>query len=260
MRVRSALLAALLFASGCGGGSGAGPLDPSEPREILVIAIARSDRSLPPEETLEGYLAFFFDREREILLDAVAVIDRVNPDGSVFSRELRTPITPGLVPGVGYAEGINVDPGRKFRLAATVTAADGGTLQVVSDMVTVPSALEIDIPAEVGAGEPLPVTWSVTGAERVNVAVDGGVFSEHVPAAQGSFTIPASAFTGRPVGEGVNVEITAYNTFYEPLGDALNTLTSAEAAAQKFQGIDNVDGAVGVFGAAFTLGHEVIVR
>jgi hypothetical protein len=260
MRVRSALLAALLFASGCGGGSGAGPLDPSEPREILVIAIARSDRSLPPEETLEGYLAFFFDREREILLDAVAVIDRVNPDGSVFSRELRTPITPGLVPGVGYAEGINVDPGRKFRLAATVTAADGGTLQVVSEMVTVPSALEIDIPAEVGAGEPLPVTWSVTGAERVNVAVDGGVFSEHVPAAQGSFTIPASAFAGRPVGEGVNVEITAYNTFYEPLGDALNTLTSAEAAAQKFQGIDNVDGAVGVFGAAFTLGHEVIVR
>ena len=260
MRVRSTLLAALLFASGCGGGSGAGPLDPSDPQEILVIAIARSDRSLPPEDTLEGYLAFFFDREQETLLDAVAVIDRVDPDGSVFSRELRTRITPGLVPGVGYAEGVNVDPGRKFRLAATVTTADGGTLQVVSDMVTVPSALEVEIPEEVGAGEPLAVTWSATGAERVNVAVDGGVFSEHVPAAQGSFTIPASAFAGRPVGEGVNVEITAYNTFYEPLGDALNTLTSAEAEAQKFQGIDNVDGAVGVFGAAFTLGHEVIVR
>jgi hypothetical protein len=258
MRVRSTLLAALLFASGCGGGSG--PIDPSDSREILVIAIARSDRSLPPEDTLEGYLAFFFDRDRETLLDAVAVIDRMNPDGSVLSRELRTPITPGLVPGVGYTEGINVDPGRKFQLEATVTTADGGTIQVVSDMATVPSALEIDIPAEVVAGDPLPVTWSATGAERVNVAVDGGVFSEHVPASQGSFTIPASAFAGRPQGEAVNVEITAYNTFYEPLGAAIGSLSNAEAAAQKFRGIDNVGGAVGVFGAAFTLGHEVIVR
>jgi hypothetical protein len=258
MRVRSTLLAALLFASGCGGGSG--PIDPSDSREILVIAIARSDRSLPPEDTLEGYLAFFFDRDREILLDAVAVIDRTNPDGSVFSRELRTPITPGLVPGVGYSEGINVDPGRKFQLEATVTTADGGTIQVVSDMATVPSALEIDFPTEVVAGDPLPVTWSVTGAERVNVAVDGGVFSEHVPASQGSFTIPASAFVGRHLGEAVNVEITAYNTFYEPLGAAIGSLSNAEAAAQKFRGVDNVDGALGVFGAAFTRGHEVIVR
>lgn len=258
MRVRPTLLAALLFASGCGGGSG--PVDPSDPREILVIAIARSDRSFPPEDTLEGYLAFFFDREREILLDAVAVIDRVNPDGSVFSRQLRTPITPGIVPGVGYSEGINVDPGRQFRLEATVTTADGGTIQVASDMATVPSALTIVVPAEVIAGQSLPVAWSVSGAERVNVAVDGGVFSAHVPATQGSFTIPASAFEGRPPGERVNVEITAYNTFYEPLGAAIGSLSDAEAAAQSFQGIDNVDGAVGVFGAAFTQGHEVIVR
>lgn len=260
MRVRSTLLAALLFASGCGGGSGAGPLDPSDPREILVIAIARSDRSLPPEDTLEGYVAVFFDRERETLLDAVAIIDRVDPDGSVISTTLSDSFAPAIVPGSVYTEGINVDPGRKFQLAATVTTSDGGTLQVVSAMVTVPSALEIEIPEEVAAGEPLAVTWSVTGAERVNVAVDGGVFSEHVPASQGSFTIPASAFVGRPVGERVNVEITAYNAFYEPLGDAISSLSSAEAAAQKFQGIDNVDGAVGVFGAAFTLGHEVILR
>lgn len=258
MRVRPTLLAALLLASGCGGGSG--PVDPSDSPEILVIAIARSDRSLPAEETLEGYLAFFFDRERETLLDAVAVIDRFNPDGSVFSRELRTPITPGIVPGVGYTEGINVDPGRQFQLEATVTTADGGTIQVESDLATVPSSLAIIVPEEVVAGQSLPVAWSVTGAERVNVAVDGGVFSAHVPANQGSFTIPASAFEGRPPGERVNVEITAYNTFYEPLGAAIGSLSNAEAAAENFRGIDNVDGAVGVFGAAFTLGHEVIVR
>lgn len=258
MRVPSTLLAALLLASGCG--SGSGPIDPSDSREILVIAIARSDRSLPQEETLEGYLAFFFDPERRTLLDAVAIIDRTNPDGSVFSRQLSTEIRPVIVPGVGYAEGVNVDPGRKFQLAATVTASDGSTIQIVSDMTTVPSVFEIDIPAEVVAGEPLPVSWSVTGADRINVAVDGGVFSEHVPASQGSFTIPASAFVGRQPGVGVNVEITAYNTFYEPLGGAISSLLDAEAAAQEFRGIDNVDGAVGVFGAAFTLGHEVIVR
>jgi len=258
MRLRALLLTAVLVVPGCSGGSG--PTDPPDSREILVVAIARSDRSLPPEETIEGYLAFFFDRDRETLLNAVAVVDRVNSDGSVFSRELGTTITPGLVPGVGYSEGINVDPGLKFQLEATVTAGDGSTIQVTSAMVTVPSDFEIDIPAEVVAGNPLPVTWSVTGAESVNVAVDGGVFSEHVSASQGAFTIPASAFTGRPQGQEVNVEITAYNTFYEPLGAAISTLSDVEAAAEKFRGIDNVDGAVGVFGAAYTLGHMVTVR
>ena len=101
MRLRAFLLTVALAAPGCSGGSG--PTDPNNPREILVIAVARSDRSLPSEDTLEGYLAFFFDRDREVLLDAVAVIDRVNPDGSVFSRELGTEITPGVVPGVGYS-------------------------------------------------------------------------------------------------------------------------------------------------------------
>ena len=258
MRVRALLLTAVLVVPGCSGGSG--PTDPSDPREILVIAIARSDRSFPTEDTIEGYLAFFFDRDREVLLDAVAVVDRMNSDGSVFSRELRTEITPGVVPGVGYSEGINVDPGRKFRLEATVTAGDGSTIQVTSDTTRVPSDFEIEIPAEVVAGESLTVTWSVTGAESVNVAVDGGVFSEHVPAGQGAFTIPASAFTGRPAGEAVDVEITAYNTFYEPLGAAINTLSEAETAGQKFRGIDNVDGGLGVFGAAYTLGHIVTVR
>ena len=104
------------------------------------------------------------------------------------------------------------------------------------------------------------MTWSVSGAERVNVAVDGGVFSEHMAASLGAFTIPASAFTGRPAGEIVDVEITAYNTFYEPLGAAISTLSEAESAAQKFRGIDNVSGGLGVFGAAFTLGHMVTVR
>ena len=259
MRLRALLLTAALVAPGCSG-DGSGPTDPQNPREILVIAIARSDRSLPSEDTIEGYLAFFFDRDREVLLDAVAVVDRVNPDGSVFSRELGTEITPGLVPGVGYTEGINVDPGRRFVLDAAVTASDGSTIQVTSDTTAVPTDFEIQIPEEVAAGEGLPVTWSVAGAERVNVAVDGGVFSEHMPASLGAFTIPASAFAGRPPGEIVDVEITAYNTFYEPLGAAISTLSEAETAAQKFLGIDNVSGGLGVFGAAFTLGHEVIVR
>ena len=258
MRLRALLLTAALVAPGCSGGSG--PTDPDNPREILVIAIARSDRSLPPEDTLEGYLAFFFDRDREVLLDAVAVIDRVNPDGSVFSRQLGTEITPGVVPGVGYSEGINVDPGRRFVLNAQVTASDGSTIQVRSDTLAVPADFEIQIPDEVVSGAGLPVTWSVSGAERVNVAVDGGVFSEHMVASLGAFTIPASAFTGRPAGEHVDVEITAYNTFYEPLGAAISTLSEAEAAAQKFRGIDNVSGGLGVFGAAFTLGRMVTVR
>ncbi|HET6637440.1 MAG TPA: hypothetical protein VFH82_01475 [Gemmatimonadota bacterium] len=259
MRLRALLLTAALMAPGCSG-DGAGPTDPQNPREILVIAIARSDRSLPSEDTIEGYLAFFFDRDREVLLDAVAVVDRVNPDGSVFSRELHTEITPGLVPGVGYSEGINVDPGRRFVLDAAVTASDGSTIQVTSDTMAVPTDFEIQIPEEVAAGEGLPVTWSVSGAERVNVAVDGGVFSEHMAASLGAFTIPASAFAGRPAGELVDVEITAYNTFYEPLGAAISTLSEAETAAQKFRGIDNVSGGLGVFGAAFTLGHGVTIR
>ena len=258
MRLRALLLTAALVASGCSGGSG--PTDPPNSREILVIAIARSDRSLPSEDTLEGYLAFFFDRDREVLLDAVAVIDRVNPDGSVFSRELGTEITPGIVPGVGYSEGINVDPGRRFVLDAMVTASDGSTIQVTSDTMTVPADFEIQVPDEVVAGEGLLVTWSVSGAERVNVAVDGGVFSEHMAASLGAFTIPASAFAGRPGGVSVDIEITAYNTFYEPLGAAISTLSEAEAAAQKFSGIDNVSGGLGVFGTAFTLGQMVTVR
>ncbi len=260
MTPRALLLTAALVASGCSGGSGAGPTDPTNPREILVIAIARSDRSLPSGDSIEGYLAFFFDRDREVLLNAVAVVDRVNLDGSVFSRELRTEITPGVVPGVGYSEGINVDPGRRFVLDAEVTASDGSTIQVTSDTTAVPTDFEIEIPEEVVEGEGLPVTWSVSGAERVNVAVDGGVFSEHMAASLGSFTIPASAFAGRPAGEQVDVEITAYNTFYEPLGAAISTLSEAESAAQKFRGIDNVSGGLGVFGAAFTLGHMVTVR
>ncbi len=258
MRLRALLLTAALVAPGCSGGSS--PVDPTNPREIMVIAIARSDRSLPSEDTIEGYLAFFFDRDREVLLDAVAVVDRINPNGSVFSRELGTEITPGVVPGIGYSEGINVDPGRRFVLEAEVSASDGSTIQVTSDTIAVPAEFEVQIPEEVAPGEGLPVTWTVSGAERVNVAVDGGVFSEHMTASLGAFTIPASAFAGRPAGEQVDVEITAYNTFYEPLGAAIGTLSEAESAAQKFRGIDNVSGALGVFGAAFTLGHMVTVR
>ncbi|HET6363009.1 MAG TPA: hypothetical protein VFH11_13290 [Gemmatimonadota bacterium] len=258
MRPRALLLTAALVAPGCSGGSS--PVDPTNPREILVVAIARSDRSLPSEDTIEGYLAFFFDRDREVLLDAVAVIDRFEPDGRVFSRELRNEITPGIVRGVVYSEGINVDPGWRFVLDAAVTASDGSTIQVTSDTTAVPTDFEIQIPEEVVAGEGLAVTWSVSGAERVNVAVDGGVFSEHVAASLGAFVIPASAFAGRPAGDLVDVEITAYNTFYEPLGEAISTLSEAETAAQKFQDVDNVSGGLGVFGAAFTLGHMVTVR
>jgi hypothetical protein len=56
------------------------------------------------------------------------------------------------------------------------------------------------------------------------------------------------------------VHLTAYNTFYEPLGAAISSLSDAEAAAERFRGIDNVAGGVGVFGAAYTLGHSVTVR
>lgn len=258
MRVRALLPLAALLVPACGGGSG--PVDPPTPREILVISIARSDRSLPEDETLEGYLAFFFDRDRETLLSAVATVDRINPDGSVFSKVMGTEITPAVVPGVGYSEGINVDPGRRFQLHATVTRQDGSQVLVTSSEVAIPTDFSVDIPDEIVAGQPFPVTWAVTGATMVNVSLDGGVFSEHVAASLGGFTIPPTATMGRPAGEPLNIELTAYNTFYEPLGAAISTLSDAEAAAEKFRGIDNVDGAVGVFGGAYTLGKDVTVR
>ena len=245
MRVRAFLLAALLSAPGCSGGSG--PSDPPDPREVLIVSLARRDRS---PESLEGYLAFFFDRDTEVLLSASPVING-RPVDLVFE--------PGIVPGPAYSEGINVEPGQSYQLTADVNRPSTGTFQVASASVTVPTNLVIGVPDEVDSGGTLAVTWSVSGAEKVNVAVEA-VYSIHVPASQGQLTIPDSVFAGRPSGQQVEIEITAYNTFYEPLGAAISTLSDAEAAAEKFRGIDNVTGGVGVFGAAFTLGHVVTVR
>ena len=245
MRVRALLLAGILLVPGCGG---SGPSDPPEPREVLIVSLARRDRS--PMESLEGYLAFFFDRDTEVLLTAAPIIN---------GRAVDLVFEPGLVPGPAYSEGINVDPGQTYQLTAQVERPGTGTFQVASAPVTVPTDLVIDVPDEVDAGGTLAVTWSVSGAEMVNIAV-GAVYSAHVPASQGQHTIPNVAFAGRPSGQLVEIEITAYNTFYEPLGAAISTLSDAEAAAEKFRGIDNVTGGVGVFGAAFTLGHVVTVR
>ena len=246
MRARDLLLVALVLAPGCDGGSG--PSDPPEPREVLVVGLARRDRS--PTESLEGYLAFFFDRDTEVLLAAAPIVN---------GRPVDVVFEPGVVPGPAYSEGINVDPGRTYRLTAEVVRPGMGMIQVESASVTVPMDFTIVVPDEVDSGGPLDVHWTVTGAQMVNVAV-GSAFSSHVPASQGELTIPGSAFVGRPSGEEVEIEITAYNTFYEPIGAAISTLSDAEAAAEKFRGIDNVTGGVGVFGAAFTLGHIVTVR
>lgn len=246
MRARDLLLVALVLAPGCDGGSG--PSDPGEPREVLVVGLARRDRS--PTESLEGYLAFFFDRDTEVLLDAAPVVN---------GRPVDVVFEPGIVPGPAYSEGINVDPGRTYRLTADVERPGTGTIEVESATVTIPSDFTILVPDEVDAGGTLEVSWTVTGAQMVNVSV-GSVYSSHVPASQGELTIPDSAFAGRPSGEQVEIEITAYNTFYEPLGAAISTLSDAEEAAEKFRGIDNVAGGVGVFGGAFTLGHIVTVR
>lgn len=245
MKIRAFLLAALVFAPGCGG---SGPSDPPEPREVLVVSLARRDRS--PMDSLEGYLAFFFDRDTEVLLTAAPVING-RPVDLVFE--------PGIVPGPAYSEGINVEPGQTYQLTADVNRPGTGTFQVTSAPVAVPTDLVIDVPDEVDSGGTLAVTWSVAGAEKVNVSV-GAVYSAHVPASQGQHTIPDSVFAGRPSGQEVEIEITAYNTFYEPIGAAISTLSDAEATAEKFRGIDNVTGGVGVFGAAFTLGHVVTVR
>jgi hypothetical protein len=246
MRVRAFLLAALLSAPGCSGGSG--PIDPPDPREVLIVSLARRDRS--PVDDLEGYLVLFFDRDTEVLLSASPIIN---------GRPVDEEFLPGIVPGPAYSEGINVDPGETYQLTADVDRPGTGTFQVTSAPVTVPSDLVIGVPDEVDSGGTLTVTWSVDGAEKVNVAVEA-IYSIHVPASQGQLTIPDSVFAGRPSGQQVEIEITAYNTFYEPLGAAISTLSDAEAAAEKFRGIDNVTGGVGVFGAAFTLGHVVTVR
>jgi hypothetical protein len=246
MRIRTLLFTAVLFVPGCSGGSG--PVDPPQLREVMIVSLARRDRS--PVQSLEGYLALFFDRDEETLLTAAAVVN---------GRPVDVVFEPGIIPGPAYSEGINVDPGKTYQLTASVTRPGSATIQVTSALVTVPSELVIDVPDEVVAGQPLTVTWSVTGAEKVNVAVEA-VYSQHIPASQGSLTIPGSVFAGRPPGQQLEIEITAYNTFYEPVGAAITTLSDAEAAAEKFRGIDNVDGGVGVFGAAFTLGHVVTVR
>lgn len=245
MRARAFLVTALLALPACGGG---GTTDPPEPREVLIVSLARRDRS--PVQSLEGYLAFFFDRDTERLLTAAPIVNG-RPVDQIFE--------PGIVPGPGYTEGINVEPGRAYQLTGSMTRPGFGTIPVSSAQVVVPSDLVIQVPDEVVAGQTLAISWSVTGAEKVNVAVES-VYSQHVPASQGALTVPDSVFEDRPPGQQVEIEITAYNTFYEPLGAAINTLSDAEAAAEKFRGIDNVAGGVGVFGTAFTLGHVVTVR
>jgi len=202
MRVRVFLLAALLSAPGCSGGSG--PSDPPDPREVLIVSLARRDRSA---ESLEGYLAFFFDRDTEVLLSASPVING-RPVDLVFE--------PGIVPGPAYSEGINVDPGETYQLTADVNRPSTGTFQVTSSPVTVPTDLVIGVPDEVDSGGTLAVTWSVSGAEKVNVAVEA-VYSIHVPASQGQLTIPDSVFGF--VGASVElfrprfIEVTHYNGF-----------------------------------------------
>ena len=239
----STVAAALAFAA-CGGGTtGPGGADPSR---VLAVGVARQDLSPDP---VEGVLAFFFDLDADRLLSAQATIG-----GDPVSDSL----APGIVEGQIYLEAIDVMSGDSFRLSATVQTALG-PVQVTSTPVVVPAAFEIEVPENHPLGQPLTVRWTgVVGADRVNVAAGSGFTIDVAPAA-GSVEIPSAAFDGLAPGE-IEIEVTAFQTFYAPVSAGIGSLTDAETFADELGPVDNIEGAVGAFGAATTVGAIVMLE
>ncbi|CAN5298328.1 hypothetical protein BH18GEM1_BH18GEM1_20210 [soil metagenome] len=240
-------LAGLALAA-CGGGATGPGGDALEPTRILAIGVARQDAS--PDQPAEGYLAFFYDLDADSLLRAEAAIN---------GTTLSSPFAPVIIDGLLYFQGAEVTSGTSYRLAARVETPEG-PVDVQSAAEVVPSLFGIDVPARHTSGQPLTVRWTATpDAEKVNVSAGSG-FAIDVPASQTSVTIPAEAFAGIEAGETLEIEVTAYNTFYAPVFAGINSLANAETLAGQLAVVDNIEGALGAFGAATTVGALVTIE
>ncbi|MFN2384547.1 MAG: hypothetical protein ABR559_09875, partial [Gemmatimonadota bacterium] len=225
-----------------------GSTDPPQPSEVLVVGLARNDES--PRDQSEGDFAFFFDLEADRFLSGTA---RVN------NQVLDQSFLPGVKPGPLYFNTAGVVEGRKLQLVATIAGTDG-TIEVTSDSVRVPTSFSLTIPTTHTIGQPLPISWGATpDAEQINISVGSG-FETDVPASQRSFTIPASAFTGLTPGQTIEIEVSAFNVFYISLATGISDVQDAEAFAERFRTIDNINGAMGAFGAATTVGALVALQ
>lgn len=243
-----AAVLALVVALACGGDTGTGPSVGEDPDAFLVAGVARAD--LSPEERLGGFLVFFLERDGSRLLAARAAVNGDDVGGS---------FEPQTVPGPVYFSAEPVDPGGSYRLTATVTTPDGPRT-ITSTAVRAPADFEIQVPAEHPAGTPLAVAWEpLPDAERVTVTVGSG-FEVDVAASDGAVTVPTAAFAGLAEGTGIEVEVTAYNGLFVSIATGVSAFADVDAFASRLSAVDNVDGAVGAFGAATTRGALVTVR
>lgn len=231
----------------CGGDGGTGP-EPMPTDDLLVAGVARAD--LSPVDPLGGFVVFFLDRAEERLRTATVTVSGV-----------AIPLTIEPEPGRGpvYVSGASVTPGATYQLSAELTV-DGATRRITSDAVSAPAEFPFAIPADHPANQPLEVTWGpIPDAERVTVTAGSG-FETDVEVDRGQATIPASAFAGLAPGATLEVEITAYNGFFVSLTTGVNAFVDIPAFAARLAEIDNVDGALGAFGAATTRGALVTLQ
>jgi hypothetical protein len=245
------LLAFLLMA--CGGGS-TGPQPVDQP--ILVVGLARLDQSMG--QTLTGYLALFYDVDRDSLLTAqvrvnARVLDCPPPTCGTFEA--------GAVPGPIYFRGSIVKADTVYQLVATIHSPEGD-IEVVSANVVAPSLFEVTAPSTHAANQPLLVTWEpVTNASAFNITVVNTGFQTEVSGTTTSVTLPASAFTGLQPGQVVEIEVTAFNGFYVSFAD-IATLGDAEEAILRFTESENItgNGTRGTFATATTIGVTVTIQ
>lgn len=241
------LLLAAAFAPACGGDDGTGPEVASGP-DLLAIGVARQD--LSTEAPAEGFLALFFDREEEVLLDAEV---RIN------DTQLTQTIEPGIVAGPIFFQGVDVRSGESYRLEAVVLDP-AGAVNVSSTPVLVPDRFEVRGPANHPLGEPLPIEWDPVGnSEGFVVSIQRTGFEAELAGSATSFTVPESAFEGLEPRD-LEIEVTAFNNFFVSISGGIDLLQRADELAAQFGEADNVDGAIGAFGAATTAGIVVTLQ
>lgn len=248
LRLRNKALLPLLLLTACGGG-GTGP-DPVD-FPIIVVGIARLDRS--PVQSLTGYMAFFFDVDRNILLEGTVQVNQL---------QITQTLEPGIVDGPIYFRGSTVRANDAYQMVATIQAPEG-PIQVTSAIVSAPAVFTMEAPATMGLGQPITATWSpVSNAEKFNVTVTNTGYEAELPGSATSFTIPASAFAGLQAGAQVEIEVTAFNAFYVSLASGISDLGDAEEAILRFTEAENItgNGARGSFGASTTIGTIVTLQ
>jgi hypothetical protein len=236
----------LLLLTACRGGTGPDPVD----LPIIVVGIARLDRS--PVQSLTGYLAFFLDVDRNLLLEGTVQVNQL---------QITETVEPGIIDGPIYIRGSTVRANETYQLVATIQAPEG-PIQVTSAIVTAPAVFTVQAPATLAVGQPFTVTWSpVTNAQTFDVRVVSTGFKTEVPGSATSITFPASAFMGLQAGAVAEIEISAYNGFYVTLSD-ISDLGDAEEAILRFTQAENITGpgTRGSFGASTTIGTTVTLQ